>query len=329
MNIFYTIDGNFCAQCAVGVVSTCENNRDLKDLHFYVGALNVPEEDRAKITALAESFGRQITFLEIGDLKERIGFDFDTYGWNEIIIARLFLGELLPPEVKRVLYMDSDTVTCGSLKHLEELDLKGHVLGAVIEATMNRRRRKAIGLEKEPYVNSGVLLVDVEKWRRERMGEKVLEFYRGRGGALFCPDQDAINGAVKGRVLILSPKYNFFTQCWYYPYRVLKRLCAPAPFVPEKVFNDACAHPAVIHYLGEVRPWRRGNGHRYEHFYHDFLARTPYAGQPQEENWTGYFRVYNAFLAVLRPFPYLRYWITDTGLPLLFKFKSVMRKRRG
>ncbi len=329
MNIFYTIDANFVPQLAVGIVSVCENNRDLADIHFYVGALRVPEEAQQTLAELAGRYGRSIDFIEIGDLRSRIGFDFDTYSWNDVIIARLLLDQLLPESVHRVLYMDSDTVVCGSLKHLEELDLRGHVLAASIEATMNRRRRRLLGLGTHPYVNSGVLLVDVDAWRREEAGRKVLDFYRGKAGAFFCPDQDAINGALAGRILIISPKYNFFTQCWYYPYRVLKRLCAPAPFVPEKVYDEACAHPAVIHYLGEVRPWRIGNGHKYEHLYHEYLAMTPYADQAMEDGWQTYFKFYNAFLKVLGPFPYLRYWITDTGLPLLMKWKTMVRRRRG
>jgi len=227
-----------------------------------------------------------------------------------------------------VLYLDSDTIVRGDLEALWNTDLQGNTLGACIEATMNRKRREAIGLKNTPYYNSGVLLIDLKLWHDRRAGARVLDFYRSRAGAFFAPDQDAINGALAGEILTLSPKYNFYTMCWYYPYRVLVKLSQPASYVPEDVFRDALAHPAIIHYLGEVRPWRQGNGHKYAADYHHYLSLTQWRDTPMETGWESYFFCYKLFLSVLKPFPMLRYRLLDTLFPLLMRYRKNQRRKR-
>ena len=247
MNIFYTSDDNFVPQLGAGICSVCENNREAKEIRFYIGSLAITPEHQEQLAELARRYGREAVFLPLDNLRQTIGFDFDTLGWSEIVVARLLMGRLLPQEVERVLYLDGDTIVRGSLAELWATGLEGRVLGACIEPTVNRQRRQALGLEALPYFNSGVLLIDLARWRSEHTEQRILDFYRARDGKLFAPDQDAINGALAGEIYALSPKYNFYNIYWYYPYRTLCKLEAPAPYVSEAVFRDAVEHPVILH----------------------------------------------------------------------------------
>ena len=328
MNLFYTVDDNFVPQLGTGIVSVGENNRHAEHIHFYVGSLNISPLHQQQLTQLAEGYGRQISFIEIGNLREQIGFDFLTTGWNNVIIARLLVDRLLPAEVKRVLYLDSDTIVRGDLLPLWETDLGDATLGAIIEATMSAKRREALGLGTNPYINSGVLLIDLERWRDRNAGRRILDFFRSHDGNLFAPDQDAINGGLAGEICVLSPKYNYYTMCWYYPHRLLTKLAQPAQYVSKEVFDDAAANPVIIHYLGEIRPWRKGNGHKFNEDYHRYLALTPWADTPLETGWETYFFCYNAFLTVFKPFPTFRHRFLETFFPLLLKYREHMRRKK-
>lgn len=79
------------------------------------------------------------------------------------------------------------------------------VLGGCIEATVDKEQKRNLGMEKIPYINAGVLLIDLKKWRAEQTGRRILEYYREHDGNLFANDQDAINGCLKGRSVICLP----------------------------------------------------------------------------------------------------------------------------
>ena len=92
-----------------------------------------------------------------------------------------------------MLYVDADIISVGPLAELLELDLEGHVLGAVRDANAPWAAGPAgaagvsLGLDpSSPFFNPGVLLMTLPRWRRE-LGEHSLEplrAERSRGGEI-------------------------------------------------------------------------------------------------------------------------------------------------
>lgn len=325
MVFFYTSDNNFAPQLGAAICSVCENNRAADSICFYIGSLGISEENQTLLADLTRKYHREIHFIELGDIRSLIGFSFDTSGWNPIVLARLVVDKLLPESVERVIYLDGDTIVRGDLSDMWNTDLKGCIIGASVEPTVNRARKESLGLKGQHYINAGVLLIDLARWRKEKAGEQILSFYAAHEGKLFANDQDAINGALAGKIYTLSPTYNFYNIFWYYPYRVLCKLEAPAECFPKDVIDDALKNPAIIHYLGEDRPWRRGNTHRYTADYQHYLSLTPWKDTPMEEGWQTYFFCYKLFLTVLKPFPMLRYHIIDALIPAFMRYRKRQR----
>lgn len=257
-------------------------------------SMGLSNKTKRDLSQVADTFYRQIKFIELGDLKTRFAHQVDTGGFDLSIMARLFIGEVLPGSVERVLYLDCDTVVLKSLKGLWNTNLHGFVAGAVMEPTIYPVIKKQIGLEdKDPYFNSGVLLIDLKKWREEEAQKKLLDFYREMGGKLFAGDQDTINGALKGRIRPLSPVYNFFTNYRYFHYSHLTRLSPLYEMIPEKTYRQAKRHPAIVHYMGDERPWIAGNLNHYRRAYDQYLKLTPWAGAEKEKGKRLYMAVYH------------------------------------
>lgn len=322
MNLFYTINNAYAPQLGTAICSVCENNRQVDSICFYIGVQNVSEENQHCLKELTEKYGREISFIPITNLRESIGFDYDTTAWNEIVLARLLVDKLLPEDVERVLYLDGDTIVLNSLEELWKTDMRGKPLGACIEPTVNHKRKKELGLQNLPYYNSGVLLIDLTLWREQKIGERILKYYQEHDGRLFAPDQDAINGALEGEIHMLSPRYNYFNAFWYYPYKTLVRIQKPIPFVSEKEFKQIQESPCIIHFLGEDRPWREGNTHRYSEDYLKYLSMTPWKNTPLEEGWELYFKFYGAYWKWLKPLPMLQYRIMDVLIPWVLKRRA-------
>lgn len=103
-------------------------------------------------------------------------FEYDTGGWNAIVLARLFLEKLLPETVEKVIYLDGDTINIGSLKKMWNTDMHEKVVGACIEATISSVNKKILHMENIPYVNAGVLLIDLKLWKNRQLEEKFYSF---------------------------------------------------------------------------------------------------------------------------------------------------------
>lgn len=328
MNIFYTTDNKFVPQVAASICSVFENNKEMSAISIYVASMGVTPENQEKLRLFAEQYGRDVHFVEIQDLSSYIDFAFDTSGWNSIVLARLVLDKLLPENIDRVLYLDGDTIVRDSLTNLWNTDMEKCVIGASIEPTTSVARRESLSMGEHPYFNAGVLLIDLKKWREQKIGQQILEYYRQKEGKLFANDQDAINGSLAGEIYVLSPRYNYCNTFDFYPYRTLKKLTSPAPYISEQEYNDTKAQPAIIHYLGEERPWRAGNTHKYAADFKHYLALTPWADMPMEEGWGTYFKCFKVFNTATRPFPMLRYKIIDSLIPAFMRRRAKQLKKQ-
>jgi lipopolysaccharide biosynthesis glycosyltransferase len=294
MNVVYASNDNYARHLAVSLFSLLEKNKEVRTIQIFILSMNLSVKTKKRLQRMVEPFGRKITFLELGDLKERFSYEVDTGGFDLSIMARLFIGEVLPKEIHRILYLDCDTVVLTSLKRLWARKLGFHMLGAVMEPTIYPANKEKIGLSLEmPYFNSGVLLIDMKRWRTENAQKKLLDFYRSMGGKLFAGDQDTINGVLKGRIQPLSPRYNFFTNYRYFRYEHLIRLSPVYKSITKKEFCAAKRQPVILHFMGDERPWKQGNVNHYRKAYEKYLAFTPWAGTPKEKGSRLYMLLYH------------------------------------
>lgn len=322
MNIVYTTDNNFVDKIATSMCSIFENNSNLESITIFLICQNVSLENQKLLIEFGKKYNRDVYIIEIEEMEKYFTFEFDTTGWSPIVLARLLLDKLLPDSVDRVLYLDGDTLILSSLKDLWNTNMDNCVIGACIEATVNIEQRINLDMEHTPYVNAGVLLINMKKWRKEGTGKRIIDFYKANDGKLFANDQDAINGALKDEIFYLEPKYNFYNIYWYYPYHVLKKLMGTTWYYSLDTVTESINHPAIIHYLGEERPWRKGNTHKFKKEYQFYLDKTPWRNHLQDEGWSVYFFCWRIFNIIVKPFPTLRYKIINGLIPTFLKWRS-------
>ena len=321
MNIVYTLNNKFIPQVAASITSVCENNQNAKNIDFYLLHTDITSENQKKLKKFIHKYGSKIHFIKLDNISKYFNFEFDTNGWNPIVLARLLLDKLLPDRLEKVLYLDGDTIVRGNLQELWGTDLSKNVIAASIEPTVDKKRKNQLGLSNSPYYNAGVLLINLEKWRKNHTGEKIIKYYKKNSGQLFANDQDAINGSQKGKILTLSPRYNYYNIFDQYPYTFLSKLC-DYPYISYATYKEAKKNPTIIHYLGEERPWRIGNKHKYKNDYLKYLNLTPWKNQGLESGWGLYFICWNLFNIITKPFPRLRYNIINALIPTFMKRRS-------
>ena len=208
MNIVYTTNDGFVPQVATCMCSVYENNKDVKDLDIYVVALNMSNDYKKKLEQTAKKYKRKCHIVPLNDIRSLFDFDVDTLGWHVSVLARFFFDKLLPKSVEKVIYLDGDTVCLRSLKELWDIDMSNNVIAGSLAPTRRTRPEKELGLSsKDPYINAGVLLINLKKWREEGTGERIIDYYRQHDGKLSANDQDAINGALRQEIKVIKPKF--------------------------------------------------------------------------------------------------------------------------
>jgi lipopolysaccharide biosynthesis glycosyltransferase len=187
------------------------------------------------------------------------------------IYATLFLAPALPVGLRRTLYLDSDVIVRRDPTELWQLDLDGNVVAAV--ASRNGTGDPTIGgpngisyhseLGLAPDLvqfNSGVLLADLDAWRRDDITLQCLQLFRKFHDRVITWDQEMLNAVLAGRWLPLSPIWNC-TDYW----RSVEE-CQP-PYADD-------LEQAVIRHFAGYKPWdeTRPVPHRDE--FHRLASRT-------------------------------------------------------
>ena len=288
MNIVYNCNDAFAVHTAVSIASLFENNKSTDRIEVYILANGVSEANGRRFKQLAAEYDskthpRHINIIRLEDygkvLELAFGGEIDTAGFNNMILARIFAPQHLPDTVSRYIYLDADTVVLGDITKLWETKLGEAICGMAAEPTIYAETKEQIGLtDKDPYYNSGVLLVDRSKWEEAGISAECVACFStfGRQGLRF-PDQDILNSVLRDRLLTLSQRWNFFSN---YHYRSYKSLTDEAPWfkslITESDYECARKAPAIVHFAGAERPWLRGNHNPYRARYESYLALTPW-----------------------------------------------------
>jgi len=330
MVVAYASNDGYARHLATSMCSLFDRNRAEETIRVYILSNQLSKEQIAKLERIADQYGRELVVLELGDVRSRFPYEIDTRGFDVSALSRFFMAEMIPSSEQRILYLDCDTVVCDSLSELWETSLEGYAIAAVAEPTVGMKIKGQIDLEKEEiYINSGVLLINLAYWRQENVQAELIEFYRKKDGRLFACDQDTLNGALQGRIKLLEPRYNFYTTLRYFPYSSLVLRTNEYAVVPAEQLRRAKKNPAILHFLGDERPWKRGNLNPYRKWYEKYLEMTPYAGTPKEKGQELYLFFFHMLEWITMICPEFRFAVSD-GLGMwVIDRRSRKRKKRS
>ena len=257
MLIYTGADGNYALQAQVWMLSLVKTQRS--PVRVMVFGNGWSDKDRSLMKDLENNLVkvefRGVDGTQFSNVQLKNGFPLAT-AYN--VLAPLYL---LGDE-SRAIYMDADMVVTEDLSPLWEKLLVSSV-GAVLDAHIvwmaspsMWRPWKEEGLEPlTPYLNTGLMLLDLDRWRADKLTERTLEYLEKY--ELPCVDQDALNLALRGVFDQLHPRYNSM------PYHHLKMLRYLDTVENDAVIGEAITQPAVIHYHRSFfgKPWNYGCKH--------------------------------------------------------------------
>jgi len=287
MNVLYSSDDNYAQHMGVSIYSLLRHNAEFENIRLYVIDNDISPENRDKLREMVSRFSNaEIMFLPFLEWKEKLRLNMS---WDISIssYARLFVGEMLPETVDRVLYADCDMIVCEPLRELWNTPLDGKVLAAVQDG-ISADTKAAVGLQAGMrYFNAGLLLIDLAEWRARKMGERCMSFIEGHGGNVVHHDQGVLNGVLMGDYVNLPIKDNFMTIHYMLSReKLLNYFHEEAGFYPQEEIEAAKKAPVILHYTPSFtsRPWYRDCRHPLKALYWENLAQTPWRGAAPEKS---------------------------------------------
>lgn len=180
---------------------------------------------------------------------------FDTSGrLTTATLVKLVLPELFADRFDRILYLDTDLTIHADVTALFGLDfgempLAANPRGVIFLSDEQKRTAEAhfaeLGMSRPfRYFNSGVMLINVASWRACDLTARTLDFITRNRELCLLPDEDGLNAVLRGRFAPLSPIWNMAPR--------------RPPFLPLHRAHT----PAIIHYSGHDKPWKRFGAHK-------------------------------------------------------------------
>lgn len=250
--VVWGIDKKYILQAFVVMRSVLMNSK--QQYHFFIlTADNIEDEIKDYTKTLKEEYDN----FEISVRKVNIGYFSEAQIHNahlsKAAYFRILISDLVP-EYDKCIYLDCDLIVYGDLKELYDIELEDNYLAGVrdchiMEDTPREvQHQKILGIpSRDRYVNSGVLVMNLEKIRKDKL---VSCFFEQLKRENWYEDQDVLNLCCYPLIRILPLKYNLFH---FYLGKSIKFLYA-LPY-EKHTFDFNHERPFILHMGADYKPW--------------------------------------------------------------------------
>ena len=239
MNIIMAFNTGFLLPALTAVYSLFINNSNVRLFVLYADLSDSAKQAVKKFEKVNDR-GNTVEFIELPEaLINRIRVS--TGRWRPECFFRYFVIDLLS-DADRALWLDSDIIVRKSINELYNTDMEGRSFAGVCDVTSNPMERLGI----KYYINSGVLLFDLEKLRQTGMIDRFWDLVASPDYAGDLPDQDALNIVFKDDIRLLDCRYNAF------------------PLSENEYADYLIENTVIVHYISGHKPW---NMNEVEYFY--------------------------------------------------------------
>lgn len=249
VDVVFITDDNYAMPTATAISSLYYNASPTTDYHVYVLGVELS----VYLADVIRMSGKNVQVIALGNMFSQ--FDFSHEHVTKAALYKFNICDILP-DIKKVLYLDSDMLFQKDLSEFFQTDLDDRYAAVVKDLHVMRQKYKGIAkMGLRNYFNSGVMLLNLEKIRKERIPEKLLATKQDLNldNTFSFMDQDTFNKVFDENVIFASVNYNFLNVY----YREIEKLDMAAMCnLPIDEVYEIYDVPAVLHIGGKDRPWK-------------------------------------------------------------------------
>jgi lipopolysaccharide biosynthesis glycosyltransferase len=296
MTLVTLADERYSLTLAVLGRSLSENIRSGRRATLYVVDGGITPETKQHLIASWDSERIRVEFVP-----PQFGREDELPVWGRLpplTYARVFVPLLVPEQCAKAIALDSDVVIRTDIERLWNMELGDKCLLAVqdpavpfVSSRGGLARYQDLGIPSgHPYFNAGVMMINVEKWRRMNVSGKVMEFIHRNADELNYCDQDGLNAILWDDWEALDPR-------WQVQPRLMARNSLPLPHFDDRKRTQLTADPWILHFSGRLKPWMYRGSTPSDRIFYQYLDRTWWSGwRPPSSVKAWMYRLYDSRL---------------------------------
>lgn len=213
VNILITTDDNYLEHAIDLLYSIKQNNDFFINLYLIYNDLSDEGIEKLKSFIFEKDIGTLKPYYL--DLNE---YNFPIYikYMSTTIYCRLFAPFIINEKIERILYLDCDIICTGNISEFynsyfgEKIIVACENLVPEREGDFNGWRNLELDLpRKNFYINSGVLLINVNKYKKFTNVQSIISYIQDYYDRLFMHDQDILNKMFYRKIKKADIKYNY------------------------------------------------------------------------------------------------------------------------
>lgn len=242
MNILVAVNEVYLEPLSVMLYSLKIHNPVL--LNVFILHLEISQESQNTFINQLKRWGRRINvyFVKVDKsyIKENIAYA--RYGMEAVL--RLALLKVLPIDMDRILWIDTDVIIKGNIQKLYSYIDHGQY--AVVCEDMLPKQEKyelmlQIGMKmSDRYFNSGIILFYLKNIRKDFRENTFFQWMYENTGKLKYPDQNTLNVCFKGNLSWAKPEI--------YNLQLLR-------VSPTMRYSKVIEKSKVLHFNTQKKPW--------------------------------------------------------------------------
>lgn len=255
INVVLASDDNYAQHLGVALISLIENYKDNRILFIHILDSGLSNENKLNLEIIGQRENVKLIFYKVPE--NLLAECPEVNHLSRASYARLLISDLLPLNINKVLYLDSDIIVLGNIAELYDQDLGNFSLGAVEDVMAKEILRIYFQAGLVNYFNAGVLLINLDYWCRKDIKNKAWEFIKLNYNNIIRADQDVLNCLFKNDWQVLDRRFNVD----------LKRNGFKALPKPDTI---------ILHYSDKLKPWHYTFCGLSGSYYFDYLKKTPW-----------------------------------------------------
>lgn len=199
INVFLASDDNYAKWLGGVIISLIQSSKHPLDI--YIASHHISNENKQKLESLQTAHAK----INLFEIDEKIFANcYYTKRFPIASLIRMVIASVLP-DINKIIWLDSDILVVDDLWDLFNTPIEGYLLAACKDMNSDDCL-KLIGLDDGFYVNSGVLVMNLDLIRKQNIENKLLDIISHK--QLSFPDQDTINLVCHNQIVELPKKYN-------------------------------------------------------------------------------------------------------------------------
>lgn len=273
-------DKNFVMPLTVMLKSLEVNLKRYSKIIVYVLEKGISNSNKNKILKSLNADKIKIKWISVDESKlQNMKVD------GHITLAtyyRILIPELLPKKINKVIYLDCDLLVNEDISNLWDKKLGDYYIlsvpetcryGLYVSSINGLKLYKKFGIpSKTANFNAGVLLINLKKWRKDKINLRILDYLKNNKEFVKLHDQEGLNLICTGKIGKLNYKWNQLTSIFSY------KSWKESPIKDKQKFRELIINPYIVHYNNTPKPWNKGCSHPYNYLFYKYLDMTEWRG---------------------------------------------------